>query len=119
PVYLAGFAVHWLALLPTTNLYSIVACLGPGPRGIPAMIRWLERLQKEFPFRLRGCGGATLMLQFLSSIADREGLAKRLFRLGADERGVVEKGVLTQTGTLREMAMALEQPYPIVRLWWD
>ncbi len=118
-VEVSSFGNDMVALLPTTNLYAVIARLGPGPRGIPKMLRWLEKLQKEAPFRLRGCGGATLQLQFHGEIGDRDGLAKKLFRLGADECGLVVGGRVTNVDTRNELMAALAQPNPIVRLWWD
>lgn len=118
-VELTGFMKEMVALLPTTNLYAVVARLGPGPRGIPRMLRWLEKLHAEYPFRLRGAGGATLQLQFVGEITDRDGLAKKLFRAGADECGPVVNGQGSVLDTRDELSAALAAPNPVARLWWD
>ena len=59
------------------------------------------------------------MLRFTGKIADPLGLARRLSRLGSDERGVIVEGEHTLTETQEELALVLRSKHPIVRLWWD
>lgn len=119
PVYYSNLHGDKLALVPTTNPCAVVAALGPAPKGTPAMIEWLQKLEKETAWVLRGSSYDTLMLQFTKPIKDREALAKKLFTLRSDERGVVVNGEDHLTDTIKELADKLKGKRPVVRLWWD
>ena len=108
-----------LALLPTVNKFAVVASLGPWPDGAPAMLTWLRKLDTDYPFSVYGSGYATLMLRFTGRVADPADLARRCFRLGSDERGVIVKGEHVLTETQKQLATALKRRQPTVRLWWD
>lgn len=118
-VYVAMLSGDQLALLPTANPFAVVAALGPWPDGAPAMLEWLRKLRADYPFLVYGASYATLMLRFTSKIADPVDLAKRLFRLGSDERGVIVNGAHALTRSQKELAGALCSRQPVVRLWWD
>jgi ankyrin repeat protein len=108
-----------LALLPTANKFAVVASLGPWPDGAPAMLNWLRKLEADYPFTVHGASYATLMLRFTGKVADPADLARRCFRLGSDERGVIVNGEHALTETQKGLAAALSRRRPIVRLWWD
>jgi ankyrin repeat protein len=118
-VYVAHLNGDQLALLPTANELVVVTALGPWPDGAPAMLEWLRKLKVDYPFFVYGASYATLMLRFTGEITDPLSLAKRIFRLGSDERGVIVKGEHTLTQTQKELSEAMRCERPIVRLWWD
>src|SRR5262249_54812248 len=103
-VYVEMLGGDQLALLPTANKFAIGASLGPWPDGAPAMLHWLRKLEANYRFLVCGASYATLMLRFTGKVADPADLAKRLFGLGSDERGVIVKGEHTMTDTKKELA---------------
>jgi hypothetical protein len=118
-VYVEMLHGDQLALLPTANKFAVVASLGPWPDGAPAMLTWLRKLDADYPFIVYGAGYATLMLRFTGKVADPADVARRCFRLGSDERGVIVKGEHVQTETQKQLTAALKRRQPTVRLWWD
>jgi hypothetical protein len=118
-VYVEMLHGDQLALLPTANKFALVASLGPWPDGAAAMLTWLRKLEAEHAFTVYGAGYATLILRFTGKIADPADLARRCFRLGSDERGVIVKGEHVRTETQKQLAAALKRRQPTVRLWWD
>jgi ankyrin repeat protein len=119
---------EYLALLPTTDRYAALACLGPNTGGgIPYHIGWLKELAQEQPFELAGCGYDTLKVRFIGRVRDRDRdrLARRIFKLGTDsdwrpdEIGVMAEGSIRQTGSVKDLADALRQDNVTLRLWWD
>jgi ankyrin repeat protein len=121
-----GIGTEWLALLPSDDRYAVVACLGPNSGGgTPYLIGWLKELAREQSFELAGCGYDTLKIRFTQRVREPERLARRVFRLGPtnmwrpDEIGVLVGGKLTQTEHVKDLADALREKRPTLRLWWD
>ena len=77
-----------LLLLPTADKYA--ALLASGTNGInyghdaEAVVRWLEAMEAENPFRLAGCGHDFVHGRFVAPLADAEALAERMIAFCPD-----------------------------------
>jgi len=102
-----------VALLPTNDVYRVIAAVGTeGPNsGVSNedLIAWLRKLEKEQPFVVLGLGSDFLEGKFTTPIKDPLALVRRINELCPDEVG---------PETEPQQALQLTRTNRLF-LWWD
>jgi hypothetical protein len=103
-----------LALLPTSDVYQVIAAVGTeGPNSKvhnEDLIAWLRELEKDQPFSITAVGTDFLEGKFTASIQDPFGLVRRINKLCPDG----DEGPETE-----KMQAAELQKTGRLFLWWD
>ncbi len=104
-----------LWILPTRQKFAVMAFTGVDAPNYEIdnyiVIRWLQKLERDHPFWLTGCGRDFLSGQFIAPLSDPDDMAERMYVFCPD---IVDQG----TGTLEALAAELRNTNQLY-FWWD
>jgi ankyrin repeat protein len=116
-----GPSGKFLVVLPTTDLFTMLAACGPAPGGaygvdglgLPDVVAWFRQLHLEFPFTLWGAGRDFVEITFDRPITEDQSrdLANRVFAFCPDS---VHQGA----GTKAKLARSIRENGGLY-FWWD
>lgn len=104
-----------LWILPTKDKFAVIAFTGVAAPNYEIdnyiVIRWLQKLERDHPFSLIGCGDDFLSGLFLIPIWNPDDMAERMYAFCPD---IVDQG----TGTVEALAAELRKTNQLYS-WWD
>jgi hypothetical protein len=104
-----------IMFLPTTNKYAVMAFTGVNGCNYDLntclLIKWMQRLEREQPYWLTGCGMDFMSGRFKAKLKNPEAMAKAMYAFCPD---IVDQG----TGSEEALRQELEKTNEFY-FWWD